>query len=379
MRIFIDPGFVDRAVERGFDGASPFALAHLPVPPSEKTAFLREGMYAWLRRNPLFDSVAEPDAADAVFMPFNLGKVRAERPDIEGHYRGLAEKAGRPLLIDYFGDATDDVDGEGVLVLRTSKYRDRVRANEIICPPVIEDIGAQYGIEPLPKPDTPSIGFVGLADKRRAAGWVSRLIPYSRHDYALTALSWLGSQRGRERSGIYFRKRALQAFEKDPNIATDFLVRRFWGRGKRARNVIGAEQMRDDYIENMRRNPYLLAVRGRGNFSLRFFEILSAGRIPVAIDTATPLPLEDTADYVRCCLFTDWRELGSAPARLSAFHRATSESEMQSMQIAARELFQRYLRFDVFSRDLFDHLLPERLGARTEAPVHDVCEARGVE
>ena len=142
MRIFIDPGFVDHAVESGFDGASPFALAHLPVPPSEKTAFLREGMYGWLRRNPLFESVADAETADAVFMPFNLGKVRAERPDIERHYRAVAENSARPLLIDYFGDATEDVPGDNIIVLRTSKYRDRVRPNEIICPPVVEDIGA---------------------------------------------------------------------------------------------------------------------------------------------------------------------------------------------------------------------------------------------
>lgn len=358
MRIFLDPDTVDRVIGNGFEGTSPFGLAHLPAPPSEKTAFLREGMYAWLQRHPLFESVGDPREADAVFMPFNLSKVRAEMPELERHYRACAEDAGRPLLLDYFGDATEDVPGSNVIVLRTSKYRDSVRANEVICPPVIEDIGGHYGIEPIAKPERPSIGFVGLADKRRAAGRLSSLIPYSRHDYALTALSWFGSRRGRERSGIYFRKRALRAFQKHPRIATDFLVRRFWGRGKRARNVVGADTMRQDYVENMRRNLYLLAVRGRGNFSLRFFEILSAGRIPVIVDTDTPLPLDEEIDYSRFCIFIDWRRLARIGDRLSECHDSLSADELVEMQAQSRKAYEENLRFDVFGARLFKDTIP---------------------
>lgn len=361
MKLFLDPAFAGEQAQYGQLAVSPFALYHLPGSASMKTAFLREEMFSVLEQSRFYESVPSPEAADVVFMPFNLTKVRELAPEVERHYRRLAERAGKPLLLDHFGDSTADVEGDNAIVLRTSKFRSELRRNEIICPPVIEDIGEIYNFAPLAKPERPSIGFVGLAQKRSGASYFSHLLPYGRDDYLYSVLRLLSPRYGRQRSGIYFRRKALRALESAPGIKTDFTTRAFWGRGKRARNRIGHQEIRAEFIENMRRNLYLLSVRGRGNFSLRFFEILSAGRIPVQIDTDTPLPLEDELDYQSFSLIHDWTQISNLPARLKELHEESSDETLRQMQEAARNAFQTRLRFDRFTKHLFEERLPRVL------------------
>ena len=358
MKVFIDRSFAQERIKEGALAPSPFALHYLRGLVDTKTAFLRESMFRALEDNRFYDLAETPEAADAVFMPFNLGKVRMEDLEIEMRYRRLAERAGRPLLIDYFGDATEPVDGDRAVVLRTSGYRSELSANEVMCPPVTEDIGAAYGFQPIGKPTRPAIGFVGLAQKRAQATPFSRMFRYGRQDYLNSALALWSSRYGKRRSGIYFRDRALRTFERADGVETDFTTRAYWGRGKRARNRIGHDQIRAEFVENMRRNLYLLSVRGRGNFSLRFFEILSAGRIPVQIDTDSPLPLEDELNYTAFTVQQDWRRLAELPARLARFHAETDEVTLREMQARARGVFDTHLRFDRFTADLFNRRLP---------------------
>lgn len=51
-------------------------------------------------------------------------------------------------------------------------------------------------------------------------------------------------------------------------------------------------QARREYYTNMRKNSYTLCMRGGGNFSYRFYEALSFGRVPILIDTDMVLPGE---------------------------------------------------------------------------------------
>lgn len=59
----------------------------------------------------------------------------------------------------------------------------------------------------------------------------------------------------------------------------------FWAHGM---NKI---QARREYYANLADNQYTLCIRGCGNFSYRFYEALSFGRIPIVINTDMILPL----------------------------------------------------------------------------------------
>jgi hypothetical protein len=60
---------------------------------------------------------------------------------------------------------------------------------------------------------------------------------------------------------------------------------------------IERNQIRREYVNSVFGCDYALCMRGAGNWSYRFVDSLSAGRILVMIDTNCMLPLEDDTDW----------------------------------------------------------------------------------
>jgi hypothetical protein len=53
----------------------------------------------------------------------------------------------------------------------------------------------------------------------------------------------------------------------------------------------------DELLKNLYNNEFCFCPRGTGNFSLRFYETLCYGRIPVILDTDTILPFENEINW----------------------------------------------------------------------------------
>lgn len=56
-------------------------------------------------------------------------------------------------------------------------------------------------------------------------------------------------------------------------------------------------QARREFYKNLLENQFTLCMRGRGNFSYRFYEALCFGRIPILIDTDIVLPFQNSIDW----------------------------------------------------------------------------------
>ena len=52
-----------------------------------------------------------------------------------------------------------------------------------------------------------------------------------------------------------------------------------------------------EFYENMVSSDYIVCVRGGGNFSVRLYETLAMGRIPIFINTDCLLPLNKSIDW----------------------------------------------------------------------------------
>lgn len=74
-------------------------------------------------------------------------------------------------------------------------------------------------------------------------------------------------------------------------VCENFRVTDWWG------GV--CEGLRDSYIDQLDNTKFALSPRGRGLNSIRFFEALRMGRIPVLIADDAKLPLEQKIDYDR--------------------------------------------------------------------------------
>lgn len=72
------------------------------------------------------------------------------------------------------------------------------------------------------------------------------------------------------------------------------------------------DKMRREYIDLLEDTKFPLCPRGKGLSSIRFFEALRLGRIPVLAADETKLPLEWMIDYDEFVVRVPERELGSA-------------------------------------------------------------------
>lgn len=359
LRVFLDTKYSIKQSLRHELSVNPFARFSIRGFSDEQSyGYLRENMFKKIEKLHLFNITDTAHNAEAILMPFEHSAAQRKSPEIEAHYRRIAEASSKPIIIVKFGDSIDDVDGNNVIILRTSKYRSTLLPNEIICPPVVSDLGTETDLTILTKTKRPSIGFVGLATKAQSNNSVRRFFRYGKQDYILSLLSFFTSEIGAHRSGLYFRSKALKILRENEGVDCDFIIRDFWGRRAHAKEHSDPSVLRAEFVSNIVQNLYTLCVKGAGNFSLRFFEVLSAGRIPLVIDTDITLPMNEEIDYKKFCIFIDQRDLSDIGSLLISRHSELVKDELEQMQRVARMTFHEKLRFDVFSKKLFSHTIP---------------------
>lgn len=193
--------------------------------------------------------------------------------------------------------------------------------------------------DPLPKSARPKVGFCGYVGTA-----ISRL-----------AFRLLGA--GQKADGLAIRAGVLSALRRDRRIDCDFLARAtYLGHATisafdRNHPLVDA---RDAFLANLFRCPYNIAIRGKGNHSVRFYEILAAGRIPLFVNTNCVLPLEREIDWKAHTLWvedTDLRQLGS---RVVAGHDRRSPEDFLRLQSANRNLWQERLTPEPFFAHVLD-------------------------
>ncbi|HVZ76253.1 MAG TPA: exostosin family protein [Candidatus Paceibacterota bacterium] len=300
---------------------------------------------------------AAPEEADYILAPHAVRRMDEKGRKYADDVRAYARTYGKELIIFTGGDLQHDVFIDGAIVLKGSQYRPLLRSNEILVPPFVEDLGDAQPIELRRKSERPVVAFCGYAGINSTAGWAKF---YVRNAWLDIQALLVGDPLIRAyKRGIYFRRKAMHALERDPRVETQFIIRNTFSGNK---NLISLDpaRARREYVENMRDCDLMLAPKGDGNFSLRFYEALSMGRLPLFVDTETVLPLEDVIDYSKCMLRVPYADLARLPDIVMNFWDSLSEEEYAAMQRQARKAFARYLRVDSF----FSYLFGTRL-ART--------------
>lgn len=109
-------------------------------------------------------------------------------------------------------------------------------------------------------------------------------------------------------------------------------------------NDIKNEQQKK-YRTLINNSIFVLCPRGYGLNSLRFFETLSFGRIPVLISDNAKLPLEKTIDYSKIIIRLPEKEIHLLPQYIDKF---MNENDMKEASKLARATWSRYFRISEF-------------------------------
>jgi hypothetical protein len=286
--------------------------------------------------------------AEAIVLPNNFKAMDAAATAYVQKYLTEAKTHKIPLFVFSLGDYTDKVpfDPE-VTVFRLSAYRSKILPNTVLMPTRVGDLGRD-GITIRSKTDLPVVSFCGKA------GFSSV------REHAATLLRWLSYEllgmfnpiKRAHIRGIYWRQWMLDACSASVLVQTNFIVRKTFSGASRTVEV-SPEQARKEFIDSINNADFVLTPKGDGNYSNRFLETLSLGRIPVLVDTDVVLPFEDRIAYSKIVVRVPMNKVDQTPQYIREFYDALSQEEWQERQRLARETFEKYLRQDVFLKSYF--------------------------
>lgn len=355
MKVYIDKDTLDE-VRVGFDSCN-YIHGYFNHFENKKMISLT---HEYTMNQKFFDLVTDPAEADILSIPNGYFRLHKHPLGLEviQHYQNLSKRYRKPLLINAFGDLDDEIPIENSINLWFQKYRPTISEFDIIVPPSIIDIGSQ-GTNIRVKSKAPKVGFMGFAEYD---SWLIELKQRLLNSRYVVKHFFDGYSKAKIDGKIY-RKLSIRNLEKSPGIESAIVVRPFFGGSKTIieSNFNDVRDIREEYINNLIESDYVLTPKGAGNFSLRFYETLSVGRIPILINTEMVLPLEDMIDYSEFCLIINYQDISKLGDILTDFHKNLSNEKFQSMQAKSREAFIKYLRVDNFYRNLFSTILPQKI------------------
>lgn len=286
--------------------------------------------------------VKNPSDADFFLVPHEYSFIK-DNLDYINEIEFFSKKYDKNVVILSRGDIPYCVKIKRSIVIKNSGYKGELKKNEIIAPPFVENLGEKYGVVLKEKKnELPIVSFMGWVDLGSLKSQVKYLV---KNFFTF----------GPKKKGLYFRKKVIKKLEKSEEIKTDFKIRNSFSGHKKT--VEGNPQIiREEYVELLKESDLPLVVRGDGNYSLRFFEALSLGKIPLFIDTKTPLPLEDEIDYDSFILRVDYKDIDKIENRISEFWLQISNEEYVLMQEKAVSVFNEKLSPVAFYSYLFNNL-----------------------
>lgn len=226
-----------------------------------------------------------------------------------------AERRGLRTLVFGAHDLEPLMPDESVILLHAGPTRGAQPHADVLAVPFIFTDRTPVQ-EPRPGGDRPSVAFCGQGAYRRGALAAQMLVRGAR----------LLQNRFRPRvvapplrGHVGLRASALRALSDHSGVDDRFLIRDRYRAGVSNEAERAATQA--EFDDNLRSSTYALCVRGTGNFSARFYEALSFGRVPLFVDTDCVLPFEDEIDWRARTVWVPSSEVESIADRLVESHR----------------------------------------------------------
>lgn len=144
----------------------------------------------------------------------------------------------------------------------------------------------------------------------------------------------------------------LNGIKNNGTIITNFITRDAY-----------IHKLRDLHIRefdnNMIFNLFTFCYRGRGNFSVRFYETLMHGRIPVVIKTDCEFPHENKINYNEVGLFIDEKDLNkenNLDKLLIDYYNSKTKEELVHIQKNNRQIYLDYFHVKTYFESIFSYL-----------------------
>lgn len=262
------------------------------------------------------------------------------------------EILGKKVLVWNSGDFGLKVPNfENLIVLRESGYRSKFSKKEFTVPSFIMDPLEKYYNTTIPfelsYTSKPVIGFCGHASLSKLKAVKELVLTSSRN-----IKYYLGQSKKEPQEMLpttHLRASLLNRLEQSERVDTLFVRRDQYRASVTTEKDTHSTTL--EFYENLKNAPYVLCVRGGGNFSVRFYEALAMGRVPVFINTDCSLPFHDIVDWKKHVVWVEYKDRNQLAQKVDNFHKALTEKDFIALQYANRKLWEEKLTLGGFFKN----------------------------
>lgn len=247
---------------------------------------------------------------------------------------------------------------ENLIILRPSGYKSKFTGNEYALPAFIADpLKKHYQTEEVkmrPYNAIPVVGFCGQANPA-ALNAIKEIVSTVYRNLK----GYLGLSKNEPQqllSTSYLRASILNSLQKSSALKTNFIFRKKYRAGVTQDKDTHKTTL--EFYDNLRDSDYVVCVRGAGNFSVRFYETLAMGRIPLFINTDCALPLDTRINWKKHGVWVEYKDRDKVAQKVKQFHEALSKQDFMALQHANRSLWENQLQMGGFYKTVFDEVDP---------------------
>lgn len=301
----------------------------------------------WLNGFEFVDEISLCDFVAPVYYVNDYYKWKKQHLLFE--INAAATKAGKLTVCWTNGDEGITPALKNFHLFRTGGYRHKNKGNEFCYPSFFADPVEKYYHNVFPlltkKAERPLIGFCG-----QGRAGVLKLVK----DIGRNIKQRIQKKTGQRfddiekmESHVYNRSRMLDILERSTFVDTNFIRHKLYRAG--VRNKDERENSNLQFYENMKASPYIYCYRGNGNYSVRLYETLASGRIPLMVRTDNNLPWETKIDW-QIFPQVPSTETNNVDKILAQFHQGLSEDDFVNLQKKARKIWEDYLSYRGFMK-----------------------------
>lgn len=248
---------------------------------------------------------------------------------------------------------------KGETVFSASAYK---TTNDCICTPLwLFDRGY---MPQIPKPKVPSAAFIAQAFyPGRLSNFVGALpTPISVENILACHESFnrLIPLNVSQTIARMVRQRVYKALKKTKDIEVEIKIRK---KGFFSHTPAEREILQKEYLDSIRNNIYNICVRGDANCIFQIYDFMSAGRIPIFVDTNSQLPALKGMNWEDFCVFVPFDDVYNIADYILDFHHKHTERQLWEKLALARKAYEQLLPLAFFQENVMPVLEAINVGS----------------